>query len=80
MQEVQEMQVLFLLYYYICLFSSFFNTFCVLQVQDFHLVAVIVTESNEKNMNKANLWAAIALTLMATTAVVGCSSDSETDD
>lgn len=28
-------------------------------------------------MNKANLWAAIALTLMATTAVVGCSSDSE---
>lgn len=26
---------------------------------------------------KANLWAAIALTLMATTAVVGCSSDSE---
>ena len=28
-------------------------------------------------MNKRNLWAAIALTLMATTAVVGCSSDSE---
>ncbi len=28
-------------------------------------------------MNKRNLWAAIALTLMATTAVVGCSSDSD---
>ena len=28
-------------------------------------------------MNKRNLWAAIALVLMATTAVVGCSSDSD---
>ena len=31
-------------------------------------------------MKKTNLWAAIALTTMATTAVVGCSSDSDSQE